>query len=548
MQSSARMTIIGFFCLLLSIVPGGACVPQICSVDFECTIPTPYCLVGVCKECLESAHCGVGMRCVEYKCVPLQIDAPPAVELPASEPFEKQSESTPKEPTITPEEEQVASQEVSSPEDAGEGREPDENITPEPVIEFVPECQEGETRECYTAKSGCLKDAGGKWVCKGQCKVGSQSCTNGRWSVACTGQSTPSTDLCDGVDRNCDGSVACSRVSVYTNYVDYAVNDSQQIVSLSLNANRTQAKVRCFPKGPFSTPVELSIASNKNTNAFTAVRVLWTKGLPHFIVAWSHSKPSFGVSFRAIDANCKLKTSPKFTYTGFMSDLAVDKKGRIALFQWGVTTASKLHYLAADGSSLKVMSNPGKMGCSFFVGLRMNPSGEGVLVCRQTVKPFALQVSRFTFLNTPASAISATDSDVSNVQNGYVFTPGINDKGDIIVVSQDLDEKVVKAFFWPKAGSKNSKIIHRKTGRGISGTTIAKFPAYVGLLGDDFVIQEYPAKPATQKWYRYTPAGKLVKTYSNNALPESVRTAGNDLYLTKPGDLHIFRVPKALTP
>jgi hypothetical protein len=53
------------------------------------------------------------------------------------------------------------------------------------------ECQNGETRPC----SG---------VDIGQCDPGFQECVDNTWGP-CQGQVGPSTEVCDGIDKDCDG-------------------------------------------------------------------------------------------------------------------------------------------------------------------------------------------------------------------------------------------------------------------------------------------------------------------------------------------------------
>ncbi len=55
-------------------------------------------------------------------------------------------------------------------------------------------CQNGQTRPCSTGSD------------VGECKKGTETCTNGSWG-SCTGADGPSTEKCDGLDNNCDGSV-----------------------------------------------------------------------------------------------------------------------------------------------------------------------------------------------------------------------------------------------------------------------------------------------------------------------------------------------------
>lgn len=59
-------------------------------------------------------------------------------------------------------------------------------------------CTDGQTRFCYTGPVGT---AG-----VGLCKAGTQTCTSGKWG-SCVGQQLPDTELCDGQDRDCNGQV-----------------------------------------------------------------------------------------------------------------------------------------------------------------------------------------------------------------------------------------------------------------------------------------------------------------------------------------------------
>ena len=63
-------------------------------------------------------------------------------------------------------------------------------------------CMRGATRACYTGPAGTLG--------MGTCRAGTQTCTDatsGTGTVwgACMGQTLPARDLCDGMDRDCDG-------------------------------------------------------------------------------------------------------------------------------------------------------------------------------------------------------------------------------------------------------------------------------------------------------------------------------------------------------
>lgn len=55
------------------------------------------------------------------------------------------------------------------------------------------DCVTGETQDCTTASSG-------------PCRAGRRSCNSGKWGV-CTSTTKPSTEVCDNVDNDCDGTV-----------------------------------------------------------------------------------------------------------------------------------------------------------------------------------------------------------------------------------------------------------------------------------------------------------------------------------------------------
>ena len=58
---------------------------------------------------------------------------------------------------------------------------------------------EGVTQSCYTGPAGT---AG-----VGVCRSGTQTCTAGTWGGTCSGQVLPSTEICDGLDNDCNGTV-----------------------------------------------------------------------------------------------------------------------------------------------------------------------------------------------------------------------------------------------------------------------------------------------------------------------------------------------------
>jgi len=63
------------------------------------------------------------------------------------------------------------------------------------------------TRSCYTGAAGTEN--------VGVCHGGTQTCTSGTWSAGCTGQQTPTTEICNGLDDDCDGQVDESGTWVY---------------------------------------------------------------------------------------------------------------------------------------------------------------------------------------------------------------------------------------------------------------------------------------------------------------------------------------------
>lgn len=60
------------------------------------------------------------------------------------------------------------------------------------------ECQNGQTKACYTGPAGTLN--------VGLCRGGIRFCNNGIWSD-CGGSIIPQPEICDGQDNNCDGQI-----------------------------------------------------------------------------------------------------------------------------------------------------------------------------------------------------------------------------------------------------------------------------------------------------------------------------------------------------
>jgi hypothetical protein len=67
-------------------------------------------------------------------------------------------------------------------------------------------CANGMTRPCYDGPMGTEN--------VGICHGGTQTCTNGQWSMPCAGEVTPTAENCgDNLDHNCDGQAGCKDTS-----------------------------------------------------------------------------------------------------------------------------------------------------------------------------------------------------------------------------------------------------------------------------------------------------------------------------------------------
>jgi hypothetical protein len=91
-----------------------------------------------------------------------------------------------------------------------------------------PECCPGSTRPCYTGPEGTRN--------VGVCRDGEQFChSNGTWSSVCGGQVTPSIEVCNGLDDDCDG------------HIDEGAN----VVLCNSNSHACQAGQCCLKNGAF---------------------------------------------------------------------------------------------------------------------------------------------------------------------------------------------------------------------------------------------------------------------------------------------------------
>ena len=61
---------------------------------------------------------------------------------------------------------------------------------------------DGHVEECYTAAIGCV--LGG--TCVGECRTGSWTCTLSEWGT-CNGEVIPTLEICNGLDDDCDGEI-----------------------------------------------------------------------------------------------------------------------------------------------------------------------------------------------------------------------------------------------------------------------------------------------------------------------------------------------------
>ena len=65
-------------------------------------------------------------------------------------------------------------------------------------------------RQCYDFATGCVDTDSSpeifSYVCQGSCRFGTQLCTAGNWST-CAGEQGPTPELCNGRDDDCDGQI-----------------------------------------------------------------------------------------------------------------------------------------------------------------------------------------------------------------------------------------------------------------------------------------------------------------------------------------------------
>jgi MYXO-CTERM domain-containing protein len=54
--------------------------------------------------------------------------------------------------------------------------------------------------------TGCTAPSAGSWDCTGTCRAGQRTCVNAAWS-GCVGHVTPTVEICDATDNDCDGDI-----------------------------------------------------------------------------------------------------------------------------------------------------------------------------------------------------------------------------------------------------------------------------------------------------------------------------------------------------
>ncbi len=128
-----------------------------CTGDSDCA-GGKKCLAGVCVECLKDTDCGKGYTCdltgTAPKCVSSKVGGDAGVK------------------------------------DSSVGDASSDTLTV---------CNQGQTRACFT---GDKKTKG-----VGQCKAGTESCKDGKWSGLCEGEVLSKAETCNSKDDDCDGAI-----------------------------------------------------------------------------------------------------------------------------------------------------------------------------------------------------------------------------------------------------------------------------------------------------------------------------------------------------
>ncbi|MCB9642126.1 MAG: putative metal-binding motif-containing protein [Myxococcales bacterium] len=160
--------------------------------SFSCALARSYCLYDT--------DCPPGLVCVVAQCLRPSTEAAPSDATVESEPSESTLEPTPTEP--------------------------------------LPEgqtCWSGETRPCdLTGVTGCVAKPNNTFLCSSDtCQTGSQRCVNGQWEETCSTSSPRGTEICDGIDNNCDGKIDDNLPKCLSTFQSTSV--SGQYVGLSVD-------------------------------------------------------------------------------------------------------------------------------------------------------------------------------------------------------------------------------------------------------------------------------------------------------------------------
>jgi hypothetical protein len=424
------------------------------------------------------------------------------------------------------------------------------SVPPEPR----PVCTEGQTRACYTLSQGCTRK-NGQYSCISPCKAGTQTCTNGAWSSTCVGQVGPGYDQCDGKDRDCDGKPdPCKSLADKNKPTDYAINEKGNIVALALSKTFV-LDAYCHTSATSGAPVKIKVAEPAGTSSFViSPRVFAVPGKDYFLVGWSLStiNPlSATLTIRALSPQCKWLSAPKWTIKESRQfDMGFAANGSIALAHQNTITATKLTIFDANGKQTKewtISTVQDNDGCFYLSRMSLNSKGQGVITCLSKRTNLPLQLKRFDVKGTIDSkftVIPQSGYSTTFVAELYQFTAGINEANDIVVQWQNTKTKKSEAYFQKAGGASAVSTISTRVGRGAQGSTLPLMTPVVGVVGNDFILQDFPDKPlSSHTWYRYDSSGKRVRAISNAALPSSLRVTAKGAYFVKDSPYLFFFAP-----
>ena len=146
-------------------------------------------------------------------------------------------------------------------------------------------CSNGSTQACYTGPAGTSGI--------GACHAGIQTCSAGAWG-ACTGEVTPSAEVCDSIDNNCNG------------MVDDGIICNQIPLTVSKSGSGTGTV--------YSVPAGISCGATcaANFSSGTMVTLTATAGLNSSFVGWSGACSGTGTC--TVTMNSATSVMATFTY------------------------------------------------------------------------------------------------------------------------------------------------------------------------------------------------------------------------------------------